>query len=86
MRQISIHKALAGLDQETAGTALTTANISIHKALAGLDIQRTVDVNINAQISIHKALAGLDDFDDIVLGDGLNFNPQGPRGPRHLKI
>ena len=33
-------------------------------------------------ISIHKALAGLDPTDTKHIPEEINFNPQGPRGPR----
>ena len=36
------------------------------------------------KISIHKALAGLDHTVSDRKEDNTNFNPQGPRGPRHL--
>ena len=39
-----------------------------------------------AWISIHKALAGLDDSVDAPVFDDSDFNPQGPRGPRHSQI
>ena len=80
---ISIHKALAGLDGEVQAVIVPGQLISIHKALAGLDqvIQHRI---VLLCISIHKALAGLDA--DRILNHIIrqNFNPQGPRGPRHF--
>ena len=57
--EISIHKALAGLDGRGINTAPSDSPISIHKALAGLDKSPYDAVGFHL-ISIHKALAGLD--------------------------
>ena len=78
--QISIHKALAGLDP-VAILILHIVNISIHKALAGLD-RLSQQVGRLFMISIHKALAGLDNGGTGGTTSVSNFNPQGPRGPR----
>ncbi len=59
--------------------------ISIHKALAGLDLI-TGYIAKKWVISIHKALAGLDIADLQAQIDVINFNPQGPRGPRPLGV
>ena len=56
---ISIHKALAGLD-EYGQSGGRNGNISIHKALAGLDALPAMLHFLSFFISIHKALAGLD--------------------------
>ena len=57
---ISIHKALAGLDLSQDKLEKSEAAISIHKALAGLDTPDDVIHSCIYAISIHKALAGLD--------------------------
>ena len=80
---ISIHKALAGLDDAKTGTGLGR-RISIHKALAGLDLQSSICL-LQTFISIHKALAGLDFYPPPMYYIILHFNPQGPRGPRRLR-
>ena len=78
--QISIHKALAGLDYDR-NDGILHPDISIHKALAGLDATYMPTLCLPA-ISIHKALAGLDaPVPGSSQGPGY-FNPQGPRGPR----
>ena len=56
---ISIHKALAGLDERMMELWFPNLFISIHKALAGLDEAKDGDC-AGQRISIHKALAGLD--------------------------
>ncbi|ENZ13472.1 hypothetical protein HMPREF1090_02810 [[Clostridium] clostridioforme 90A8] len=80
--EISIHKALAGLDVYN-GTSTTVINISIHKALAGLDFNHS-NTLFKSYISIHKALAGLDPRIFRWPRSKDDFNPQGPRGPRPL--
>ena len=57
---ISIHKALAGLDDKQRLEIIGSFRISIHKALAGLDWMREEVRPVKQTISIHKALAGLD--------------------------
>ena len=57
-------------------------SISIHKALAGLDHHCKYPVPAGLSISIHKALAGLDQIQLRYPRLRLDFNPQGPRGPR----
>ena len=59
--EISIHKALAGLDLSNHFIPSGIGVISIHKALAGLDTLYA-QKGAKSRISIHKALAGLDDF------------------------
>ena len=59
--------------------------ISIHKALAGLDYDLPL-VFLKDWISIHKALAGLDACNSGAQVTHLDFNPQGPRGPRHVCV
>ena len=66
IKRISIHKALAGLDELVIPLEYW-AGISIHKALAGLD-EVVIPLEYWAGISIHKALAGLDDTGQIVYG------------------
>ena len=83
MRDISIHKALAGLD-DLKPHLVEYIPISIHKALAGLDRLTCISMTWN-RISIHKALAGLDVDIYRVVPDKDDFNPQGPRGPRRYK-
>ena len=61
MRDISIHKALAGLDSVGDYVIRGVNGISIHKALAGLDQKNKLN-GPNKSISIHKALAGLDEI------------------------
>ena len=79
---ISIHKALAGLDIVTAHLCRKTVFISIHKALAGLDGITYIPDSENTLISSHKALAGLDWWIFTPAYRKRYFNPQGPRGPR----
>ena len=79
---ISIHKALAGLDDIDVHERIVLY-ISIHKALAGLDVA-VRDCGSEFRISIHKALAGLDKAHGAEGGQEQDFNPQGPRGPRRL--
>ena len=69
----------------TVSLSLTsfTALISIHKALAGLDKGNRYQ-NVSFVISIHKALAGLDFKYRRCRAEYINFNPQGPRGPRPM--
>ena len=57
--------------------------ISIHKALAGLD-ERLTGFAGQTVISIHKALAGLDMGLITWAKKVIDFNPQGPRGPRPI--
>ena len=57
--QISIHKALASLDNQIDDTGTVPISISIHKALASLDRLNPV-FKAKMYISIHKALASLD--------------------------
>ena len=61
LQQISIHKALAGLDSVGDYVIRGVNGISIHKALAGLDQKNKLN-GPNKSISIHKALAGLDEI------------------------
>ena len=77
---ISIHKALASLDEKTRPVRWNRV-ISIHKALASLDNHFSL-INHCKYISIHKALASLDQ--KLQCGDRTlrNFNPQGSREPR----
>ena len=56
---ISIHKALASLDEDIP-PAGRGREISIHKALASLDPDKIM-YNTSTEISIHKALASLDE-------------------------
>ena len=62
------------------------STISIHKALAGLDCSKSASPS-RSSISIHKALAGLDEEAIKEWNSRIDFNPQGPRGPRlfHLE-
>ena len=78
--KISIHKALASLDQTIPPFHLFY-NISIHKALASLDEFDMTALQASI-ISIHKALASLDEdgFPRLQVID--DFNPQGSREPR----
>ena len=84
LSQISIHKALASLDDSTSDTNVTD-NISIHKALASLDQSRGM-IDVDDGISIHKALASLDGFRPSIFAVRKNFNPQGSREPRRQKV
>ena len=83
---ISIHKALAGLDQAVVLQLYAHCGISIHKALAGLDITggnpndwHRYDFNPQGprgprlDYRLHSKKVG-------------DFNPQGPRGPRHSRF
>ena len=56
---ISIHKALASLDEDEYDGGYYILHISIHKALASLDSDMP-SFRCGCQISIHKALASLD--------------------------
>ena len=58
-RVISIHKALASLDEDEYDGGYYILHISIHKALASLDSDMP-SFRCGCQISIHKALASLD--------------------------
>ena len=82
LSQISIHKALASLDDSTSDTNVTD-NISIHKALASLDQSRGM-IDVDDGISIHKALASLDPCWDGFNHPRGDFNPQGSREPRRF--
>ena len=77
---ISIHKALASLDQFFVAFNLI-CNISIHKALASLDPYIPA-VEPQEEISIHKALASLDRPGRKGTQRQKHFNPQGSREPR----
>ena len=78
--QISIHKALTGLDSIHTSVA-RGQHISIHKALTGLDYA-AIYGDLHGDISIHKALTGLDVARYFSLFLLIYFNPQGPHGPR----
>ena len=82
LSQISIHKALASLDDSTSDTNVTD-NISIHKALASLDQSRGM-IDVDDGISIHKALASLDPCWGGFNHPRGDFNPQGSREPRRF--
>ena len=80
LEDISIHKALAGLDIDYV-INMAKAIISIHKALAGLDIRRRTMAgnytNFNPQGPRGPRRGRR------IRGHGwYDFNPQGPRGPR----
>ena len=79
----STRPSRASTEAEAAEAAIFT--ISIHKALAGLDdnFQYFLDM---LDISIHKALAGLDADTCRLGGTEVDFNPQGPRGPRRCMV
>ena len=78
---ISIHKALAGLDYDLPLVFLKDW-ISIHKALAGLDMAmagwKTDDMLF--QSTRPSRASTISSY--TLVGLTLNFNPQGPRGPR----
>ena len=81
MRNISIHKALAGLDERQFSDGWLAEQFqSTRPSRASTDGH--LGGNIRRKISIHKALAGLDiDRGTDIFCHGY-FNPQGPRGPR----
>ena len=81
--KISIHKALAGLDVYIIKMYKSTQKISIHKALAGLDLYEEpyppAEEEFQSTRPSRASTLGYR-IDDISYDD---FNPQGPRGPRH---
>ncbi len=80
--EISIHKALAGLDA-TLFVALKYRNLFQSTRPSRASTRLPWGKKIGHDISIHKALAGLDYVDAEAYGRYSDFNPQGPRGPRH---
>ena len=81
---ISIHKALAGLDLLLSAQRTPVATFQSTRPSRASTLNSISVIHVPVGISIHKALAGLDRLLKRQQLMQLNFNPQGPRGPRRF--
>ena len=77
---ISIPRALTGPDGEYK-LIIDGTQISIPRALTGPDCIACPWTH-ELRISIPRALTGPDQYNEVLIIEGRNFNPQGPHRPR----